>query len=273
MELPDIQQTPSTVNIPIYRVGISNLKLPIYVDVKEGGQQHTVANIDIFVDLDADQKGTHMSRLSIAAQEFMHNKLNQYTLKDIAKYIISISGAKTCQLIYKFPYFIKKSAPVSKKVGVMYHNVIFDLIQTENDTQFIMTIDNDVTSLCPCSKELAKSYSENNNFIDIGGAHNQKNTIKVTCETNQFIWLEDIVNITNKCGSCEIYSVLKRNDEQEVTLQAYNNPLFCEDIVRKCYIELSKIDSINWFEVEASSQESIHQHYATAKINSKYIND
>ncbi|MFW6242630.1 MAG: GTP cyclohydrolase FolE2 [bacterium] len=262
--LPDMQNSNSTINIPINKVGITNIKLPVYISKKDGGQQHTVANIDVFVDLKAEQKGTHMSRLAIGVQKFAEEKLSQHTLNDIADYIIHKCESESCQLIYKFDYFLNKLAPVSKEPGLLCYSVVFDLYKTKEKSEFYISVENTVTSLCPCSKELAK--------IDgIGGAHNQRNNIKVKCLTDRFVWIEDIIDATNKCGSCEIYSVLKRTDEQSVTISAYNNLLFCEDIVRKAYMEIKKIPGITWFEVETTSEESIHQHGATAKINSKYI--
>ena len=257
--LPDVQTENSKIQIPIYRVGITDFKLPIYISKKDGGQQHTVANIDIFVDLNANQKGTHMSRLAIGVQKFTNYKLSQDLLIDIADYILQKTEAETCQLIYKFPYFLTKLAPISKEPGLINHNIIFDLIKTKNTTKFYMSVDNTVTSLCPCSKELS---------LDIGGAHNQRNIINVKCLTSKFVWIEDIIEATNKCGSCQVYSVLKRSDEKYVTEDAYNNPSFVEDIVRKAYMEIKKIDGIEWFEVTTTSEESIHQHNATAKIDS-----
>ena len=255
--LPDVQNGSSNIQIPIYRVGITKLKLPIYISTKAGGQQHTVADISVFVDLKAEQKGTHMSRLAIGVQKFMNQKLSQHTLIEIADYIINKCEAETCQLVYSFPYFLNKLAPVSKEPGIMTHKVVFDLVRSKDSTEFYMTVDNMVTSLCPCSKEISSS-----------GAHNQRNIITVKCLTNKFVWLEDIIDATNKCGSCEIYSVLKRTDEKYVTDEAYDNPMFCEDIARKAFIEVAKIDGITSFEIETSSEESIHQHCATAKIRS-----
>ena len=257
--LPDVQTGNSNLPIPIYRVGITDLKLPIYITTKAGGQQHSVANIDVFVDLSADQKGTHMSRLAIGVQKFTNQKLSQDLLINIADYILQKTEAETCHLIYKFPYFLTKLAPISKEPGIINHNIVFDLVKTKSSTKFYMTVDNTVTSLCPCSKELAR---------DIGGAHNQRNIIKVKCLTSKFVWIEDIIDATNKCGSCEVYSVLKRPDEKFVTEEAYSNPSFVEDIVRKAFIEVKKIDGIDWFEVTTTSEESIHQHGATAKIDS-----
>ena len=266
--LPDVQIECSNIQIPIQQVGITDLKLPIYIDMKSGGQQHTVADIDVFVNLKADQKGTHMSRLTIGLQKFMNQKLNQRVLTDITKHIIEITESESCRLKYKFPYFLSKTAPISKEPGVIHHNIIFELntIKTKDEfkTNFYITVDNIVTSLCPCSKKLA---SEN------GGAHNQRNIITVKCKVDDFVWIEDIIDATNKCGSCQVYSVLKRTDEKFVTEEAYNNPSFVEDIVRKAYIEIKKIKGISYFDVTTTSQESIHQHGATAKIESNLIDN
>jgi len=111
------------------------------------------------------------------------------------------------------------------------------------------------TSLCPCSKEISKY-----------GAHNQKALIEiiVTVKENEFIWIEDLIEIAEKSSSCEIYSVLKRIDEAVVTENAYENPKFVEDIARSVYAKLSDIDNIDKFKVIVESDESIHVHNAVA---------
>ena len=68
------------------------------------------------------------------------------------------------------------------------------------------------------------------------------------------------------CGSCGIYSVLKRPDEKYVTEMAYNRPRFVEDVVREVAEKFTGEDNITWFAVEAESQESIHDHNAYAFI-------
>ena len=113
------------------------------------------------------------------------------------------------------------------------------------------------TSLCPCSKEISE-----------GGAHCQRSLISVECtpsNLNKILWIEDLIDVSNKHSACEIYSVLKRVDEKYVTEHAYNNPCFVEDTVRNIYNEL-----LSWpcqsFTVEVINQESIHQHDAYAKM-------
>ena len=258
--MKDIQNEKSPFDIHIKTVGITNVKLPIFILQKDSGFQHTVANIDVFVDLDKSQKGIHMSRLQIELQQHLNQALNKNIIIDIANQIEKISECTRCEIIYKFPYFIKKIAPVSKLPGLTYNNVVFDVIVEKNkEPQFIMSVETIGTSLCPCSKE-----------ISANGAHNQRSRVKVTCDCKTIIYIEDILTIINKNLSCQIYSVLKREDEKYVTEFAYNNPMFVEDISRSIFAELDKEikNEVNWFEVEVENEESIHQHNAYAYIHS-----
>ena len=80
----------------------------------------------------------------------------------------------------------------------------------------------------------------------------------------KLIWIEDIVEIAEKGGSCPVYSLLKRSDEKYVTEMAYLNPRFVEDVVREVAIRLEENNAIKWYSVYAESIESIHNHNAFA---------
>ncbi|MCW8800775.1 MAG: GTP cyclohydrolase I FolE2, partial [Desulfobacter sp.] len=60
--MKDIQNQPDFRNIPIDKVGIKGLKYPVIVRDKAKGSQCTVAEINMYVDLPHQCKGTHMSR-------------------------------------------------------------------------------------------------------------------------------------------------------------------------------------------------------------------
>ena len=81
-----------------------------------------------------------------------------------------------------------------------------------------------------------------------------------------FIWIEDLVELIEQCGSSPLYSLLKRADEKYVTEQAYENPRFVEDMVREAHSRLAALDNITWFSVEAENFESIHNHSAYAAV-------
>ena len=60
--MKDVQSQPDFRNIPIDKVGIKNLRYPITVRDRRDGFQHTIALINMFVDLPHNNKGTNMSR-------------------------------------------------------------------------------------------------------------------------------------------------------------------------------------------------------------------
>ena len=62
MTMRDIQSGPAEVPIAVDRVGIKNFRLPLTVLDRTNGRQHTVADVELSVDLPAKFKGTHMSR-------------------------------------------------------------------------------------------------------------------------------------------------------------------------------------------------------------------
>ena len=254
--LPDIQNSCPSIQISLNRVGITDLKLPIYVLQKDNKIQHSVANIDCFVDLESNLKGINMSRIPIAIHKYLDSPLSKSLIEAICENIRIKSESKICQLIYSFPYFIKKISPISKEPGLVIYPIKFRGIKSENEFLFEITVSATTTSLCPCSKE-----------ISIGGAHNQKCNIDITYQMNsdEYIWIEDIINIAEESSSCEIFSVLKRSDEKFVTEKAYNNPYFVEDITRNCYVKLLE-KNIETFKIEVTSDESIHNHKAYAQL-------
>jgi GTP cyclohydrolase IB len=68
------------------------------------------------------------------------------------------------------------------------------------------------------------------------------------------------------CASARVYPLLKRPDERYVTMQAYDKPMFVEDVVRDVALSLQRDQRVVWFLVHAKNHESIHNHSAFAQI-------
>jgi GTP cyclohydrolase I len=164
--------------------------------------------------------------------------------------------AETGIVEMSFPYFINKEAPVSKVQSLMDYEVTFvgEILEGGIYRQ-TMKVLVPVTSLCPCSKKISER-----------GAHNQRSHVTVTATTNAFVWIEDIVQMVEKQGSCELYGLLKRPDEKYVTERAYDNPKFVEDLVRDVAGALNAEPRIDAYVLEAENFESIHNHSAYALI-------
>ena len=88
----------------------------------------------------------------------------------------------------------------------------------------------------------------------------------MTATTNDFVWIEELVQLVEGQASCELYGLLKRPDEKYVTERAYDNPKFVEDMVRDVAGALNNDPRIVAYVVESENFESIHNHSAYALI-------
>jgi GTP cyclohydrolase I len=253
--MKDIQKTPDYRDLPIDNVGIKNLKYPIRVLDRKNGFQQTVGTINMYVDLPHYSKGTHMSRFV----ELLHMFQPEISLKTFARILDQMKQdleARSAHMEVTFPYFIEKTAPVSKTPAYMEYTCrLLGTSKANGKVDLVSEVTVPISSVCPCSKEISD-----------GGAHNQRGMVKLAIRFKKFIWIEDMIELVERSSSCELYSVLKRADEKYVTEQGYNNPKFVEDIVRDVAIELKKDSNITWFSISVENFESIHNHSAYATI-------
>ena len=253
----DVQSMRDTRNIPIDKVGIKNLRYPVTVRDRREGRQATVASINMYVDLPHEYKGTHMSRFV----EMLHLLKAEVSLKGFAELLEQMKhhlNAASAHIEITFPYFIEKKAPVSEAPGLMdYTCSIIGTSNSRNEVDLVSEVNVPITSVCPCSKEISEE-----------GAHNQRGIVTLQTRFHRFIWLEDMIELVESCASCDVFSVLKRVDEKQVTEQGFANPKFVEDIVRDIAARLMQDDNITWFSVSAENFESIHNHSAYAHIMS-----
>ncbi len=251
--LHDVQKRSDTRRIPIDKVGVKDISYPIVVMDKNRSVQHTVARVNMYVDLPHHFKGTHMSRF-IEILNSYREKIALDKMETILEKMKEKLGASSAHLEIEFPYFIEKKAPVSGAKSLMEYTCEFKASLADR-FDFVLGVKVPVTSLCPCSKELS-SY----------GAHNQRSIMTVQVRYREFLWIEDLIEVIESCGSSPVYSLLKREDEKFVTETAYENPRFVEDMVREATTRLDAMDTITWFSVEAENYESIHKHSAYAAV-------
>lgn len=253
-EIPDTQNSKDTRHIPIDKVGIKDIKHPVVIGDRNGGEQHTIARFNMYVNLPHNFKGTHMSRFV----EILNNHEYEITVKSFKTMIeemTQVLNAQSGHIEMTFPYFMNKSAPVSGVKSLMDYEVSFLGQIKDNKPTVLVKVVVPVTSLCPCSKSIS-DY----------GAHNQRSHITATVQTRTFLWVEELIETVEKVASCELYGLLKRPDEKYVTEKAYDNPKFVEDIVRDVAVEFNKDERIAAYTVESENFESIHNHSAYAML-------
>ncbi|MEK6791602.1 MAG: GTP cyclohydrolase FolE2 [Deltaproteobacteria bacterium] len=252
-ELRDIQSGPDFRRISIDKVGVKDVAYPIIVLDKKNKFQHTIASINMYVDLPHQFKGTHMSRFVEILNEH-RREITIHNFPIILEKMKKRFNASTAHLEVEFPYFIEKAAPVSKAKGLMEYRCSYrGTLATERD--FVVDVRVPVLTVCPCSKEISDR-----------GAHNQRGLVTVSMRFNGFVWIEDIIKTVEASASSPVYSLLKRVDEKYVTEKSFDNPMFVEDVVREVAMNLGKMKKIKWFRVEAENWESIHNHSAYAFV-------
>ena len=251
--IPDVQSERDSRKIAIDKVGVRGIRFPLTLATREGGEQSTVSMVNMYVSLPHHQKGTHMSRFLEVLNEVAHPLTPQNT-PIVAEKIREKLDADHAHLELEFPYFIEKEAPVTKAKGLMDYEVTMT-VESNNFSDFILTVKAPATSLCPCSKEISEY-----------GAHNQRCEIEASVRFNGTLWIEDLVEHLEASASASVYAALKRPDEKFVTEQAYDNPKFVEDTVRDLAIRLEDDSRIVWYSINSENFESIHNHNAYAQI-------
>ena len=256
--IKDVQKTIDERNIPLQKVGVKDVETLLNIERKgQKTSQKVYAKAKMSVYLPSNYKGTHMSRFIEILEDYRKKNLIGVDIKKMLEDMKIKLESKSAYLKFDFKYFVKKSAPKSALEALMCYDCYFEGTLDENDNyKFYLGAKVPITTLCPCSKEISNN-----------GAHNQRAivSVKVSYPENKHIWLEDLIKDIESCGSCELYSLLKREDEKFVTERAYGNPKFVEDVIRDVVLKLEGINAIDYYEVEIEAFESIHNHSAWCK--------
>ena len=252
--LPDVQSSHDGRNIAIDRVGVKDVVYPLRLRTRDGGEQTTVATINMYVALPHHKKGTHMSRFLEVLNAEASEPLTPQRIPAVTRAIRDRLDAQTAHFEASFTYFIKKTAPVTHTPGLMDYRVTFECA-ANGDDDFVMTVSAPAASLCPCSKEISEY-----------GAHNQRCRIESKVRFTGDLWIEELVEILEKSASCPVFATLKRPDEKWVTERAYENPKFVEDIIRDLALALDADPRITTYAISSENFESIHNHNAYAQI-------
>ncbi len=259
--MEDVQNRKDTRRIPINKVGIKDIRHPVRIRDRSCGEQHTIANFNMYVNLPHNFKGTHMSRFVEILNQH-EREISVKSFKDILVEMTEKLEAEAGHIEMSFPYFINKTAPVSGVQSLLDYDVTFIGEFSRGEPVITIRICVPVTSLCPCSRQIS-DY----------GAHNQRSHVTVTARINSFVWIEELVELVEREASCELYGLLKRPDEKFVTERAYDNPKFVEDVVRDVAALLNADRRIDAYVVESENFESIHNHSAYALIEKNKLTD
>ena len=254
LHIPDTQSERDERHLAIQRVGVKALRYPLQLRVA-GAVQPATGEWTLDVALPAEQKGTHMSRF-VEILEAQHEALDLAGVRALFADMLQRLEASSGRIEARFPWFMKKTAPVSGVDSLLDIDACVIVERLEGgDTRSTLQAVVPVTSLCPCSKKIS-AY----------GAHNQRSHITLSATLRGDLGLRELVRMAEEEASCEVFGLLKRPDEKWVTERAYDNPKFVEDMVRDVAARLNAEPRIHSYVIESENFESIHNHSAYALI-------
>ena len=257
--IADVQSILDTRRIAINRAGIRAIRHPVRIADKDDGIQHTIAVFNMYVNLPHNFKGVHMSRF-VEILNSHEREISVESFESILRAMVKKLETESGDIEMTFPYFVNKTAPVSRVKSLLDYEVTFIGEINKGNYKFTMKVVVPVTSLCPCSKQIS-TY----------GAHNQRSHMSISIRTNSFVGIQELIKMAEDQASCELYGLLKRSDEKYVTEKAYDNPKFVEDVVRDVAAVLNLDTRIDAYVVESENFESIHNHSAYALIERNKI--
>ena len=203
--LEDVQNRTDERGVPIDQVGVSGLRYPITVLDRENVRQQTVATLALSVNLPQHFKGTHMSRF-IEILDAHRGELTMRTVPAVLRELRDRLDAQSARLTANFPYFLRRTAPVSGASAVMDYDCSFVATMDHLEDDFILGVKVPVTTVCPCSKAISDR-----------GAHNQRGTIAMRVRSERtngvpaLIWVEELIEVAERSASAPVYPLLKRS--------------------------------------------------------------
>ncbi|TKW67455.1 MAG: GTP cyclohydrolase I FolE2 [Paracoccus denitrificans] len=268
--LPDLQNGPASLivgaNVLIQHVGISNFRLPIRYQTRDGGEITLETSVTGTVSLEADRKGINMSRIMRSfyahADKAFSLDVLQAALDDYKDDLDSMDA----RIQMRFSYPTKVDSLRSGLSGWQYYDIALELIEHKGQRRRIMHVDYVYSSTCPCSLELSEHARESRGRL--ATPHSQRSVARISVEMtgHDRLWFEDMIELCRRAVPTETQVMVKREDEQAFAELNASNPIFVEDAVRSFAEQLIAEPRVSDFRVIASHQESLHSHDAVSML-------
>jgi len=276
----DVQNRRIDTGFKLTRVGVTGVKKP--VRIKRNGDVSLIndtlnCTIDVFVDLPADQRGSHLSRNLEILRDIVDDSVSKpvsgietLAVNICRKLLNKHEYADTAEVMMVAEYFRKNKTPNGRETLEMY--TLFGEASAVRGKRILKTIGVEVIGMtaCPCAQETVGNVLGCKGDVAVM-SHNQRNicTVSMTMDEDVGIEANDLIDIVEASFSSPTYEILKRDDEAAVVINAHNNPKFVEDVVRDVLKRIvdryQKLPDDVYLTVRSESEESIHKHNAFAE--------
>jgi len=261
------------------RVGVTGVKKLVHVKRPNAKRVISlVAKMDLFVDLPASQKGSHMSRnlelISEITDKHMETPvqdLETFCANTAERLLEKHEYATRSEIRAEADYFLERIYPSGYKGLEPYKLVAEARAKKGDETKKLIGVKVIGMTACPCAMEIIRNIG-NYKKRDVPPTHNQRNitTVMIEVPKNEImIDANDLIDLSEDAFSSPTYSILKRREEGQIVYDAHQNPKFVEDVVRDILQNILKkyrdLPDETLVVVRSESEESIHKHNAYAE--------
>ena len=280
---PDVQSRPAELRFKLTRVGVTGVRKPVHIR-RPGRSDTLTAGFEVFVDLPATMKGSHLSRNLEVVSEIVEESVRdpvpslEDVCADIARRLLERHEYATYgEVSAEAEYFLQRTTPLGRATTERYGLVARARVTRSSPLILQKSIGVEVMGMtaCPCAMETIKVRRSQEGKEPEDGTpiitHNQRTISRVLLEIpeGREVEADDLIDMVEDSLSSPSYGILKRGDEAEVVERAHREPRFVEDVVREILARLLKRypdfpDEVQVW-VRSESEESIHKHNAVAE--------
>lgn len=274
----DVQSEKSSQYAELDWVGMTEIQTVVQAQNKDGVVLNLPALLDVGVDLAANNRGIHMSRLYKLHQDYILNKplqqkqFSQFASQSLESHL-SLSRFFACKIKLNWP--MQTQSLVSKLSG--FRNYPVEIIFEKNQVAERTWIQIEVlySSTCPQSAGLSMDVLKS---LDIpierlpATPHAQRSRAVVQVEVTGLDQglVDSLIDTIEKALGTPVQTTVKKADELKFAQLNAENLMFCEDAARKVSRVLVEFPQIKGFSVYCEHQESLHPHNASSRNSNKF---
>lgn len=221
--------------VNIKKVGVKTINYPVSFLDKENNHQHTIASLNMYVNLPHKFKGTHMSRFVEILNQF-HGEIDPSCFQKILEEMKLRLDAEASHIEISFPYFLQKNNPEETLRTCRYECQMHGSFEHTDELEFRFKV--------PIFRLLKKG-----NVRGMSRSRGQWGNSVISVRFRKFIWIEDLITRAEKA----IYATCQQADDEK---RDYSVELLTEKISEK----LSTQKELKWYSVEV---ENLGEGYST----------
>jgi len=246
--MKDIQSELDYRRINIKKVGVKTISYPITVLDKARKCQHTVATVNMYVNLPHRFKGTHMSRFIEILNRF-HGQIDLGGFHHILEEMKERLEAEAAHVEMGFTYFLPGKQKPESLNTCRYECRMHGSLAQSDDLEFQFTVPVSLPLKETVVSGLPRSLGHWGHAV-------------VAVRFRHFIWIEDIITLVERA----IEQVI--GQEQEQGSQDLQGTLSVESLTRQLGLCLAELSALKWFSVTVENLFEGYSTFATTSYSS-----